>query len=98
MITPHITLLWYADVMRRVLEMRVEGVRARDRPKQRWSDCVTEDMKEKNLEGADVRDGRKGRKEVVNVDPPRLEWEKTKRKKKPGITLQEKMIRGRLRW
>jgi len=42
-------------------------------------------MKEKNLEGADVRDRRKGRKEVVNVEPPRPEWEKTKRKKKETI-------------
>jgi len=54
---------------RRVLEMKVEGVTARRRPKIRWSDYVTEDMKEKNLEGTDSRDWSKWRKEVMNVDP-----------------------------
>jgi len=53
----------------RALEMRVEVVRGRGRPKRRWSDDVTEDMTEKNPAGADVRDRRKWRKEVVNVYP-----------------------------
>jgi len=77
MITPHITQLWYGHVMKRetehiycrVLDMYVEWVVARGRPKRRRSDCVTEDMKEKNLEGTYARDRGKWRKAVVNVDP-----------------------------
>jgi len=44
-------------------------VRARGRQKRRWSDCVTEDIKERHLEGTGVRGRRKWRKEVMNIDP-----------------------------
>jgi len=68
-------LKWYGHVVRRedehinrrVLDMKVEGLRARDRPKMRWSDCVTEDMKGKNLDCTDLRGRRKWRK--TDVDP-----------------------------
>lgn len=52
----------------RVLDVRIERVRARDRPKRRWSDCVGKDMKENNLKGTHAGDRRKWRKEIVNVD------------------------------
>jgi len=70
-------LKWYGHVVRkedkhiihRALDMKVEGVRASGRPKRRWSDCVTKDMKEKNLEGTDARDRRKWRTTIMNVSP-----------------------------
>jgi len=76
MITPHIAQLWYGHVVtsedehinRRVLEMKMEGMRPRGRPKRRWLDYVAEDMKEKNSEGADAQDRRKWRQAVMNVD------------------------------
>lgn len=34
---------------RRVIEMRVEGMRARGRPRQSWMEIVKEDLKEKKL-------------------------------------------------
>ena len=42
------------NLNRRVSEMEEERVRGR--PKRHRSDCVTEDMKKKNLEGTDARD------------------------------------------
>lgn len=52
-------LQWYGHVLRigedylgkRVMEMKVEGTRARGRPKQRWMENVREDLREKGLEG-----------------------------------------------
>ena len=64
----HTNQKWYGHVMRRegehvnrrVLEMKVEGVRARGKPIRCQSDCVAEDLKEKNLdEGTDARNKRK---------------------------------------
>ena len=77
MITPHIVQVWYGHVVRRederinrrVLDMKVERMRARGRSKSRWSDCVTEDTKERNLVGTDARGRGKWRKVVMNVDP-----------------------------
>jgi len=49
-------------VKRRVLEMKCRRGRARGRPTRCWSDCIAEDLKEKNLdEGTDARNRRKWR-------------------------------------
>jgi len=49
--------------------MKVEWVGTRGRPKSRWSDCVTKDMKKKNPEGTNARERREWRKAVINFDP-----------------------------
>jgi len=85
-------VVWTCDekggeqINRRVLDMKVEGVRARGRQKRRWADCVTEDIKERHLEGTDVRGRRKWRKAVMNIDPTRVE--NTKREKTGSRTVR----------
>ena len=57
-------LQWYGHVRRRdreedirsVIEMRVQGKRKRGRPKQRWSDTISEDMRRWDLHEDDTED------------------------------------------
>ena len=69
--------MWYGHVSRReesyveirVLEMEVEGVRTRGRPKRRWMDCVRNYLKGKQLSVEDVHDWVKWRQTVKNIEP-----------------------------
>ena len=59
-------LKWYGHVMRRedgyvgrrAMSMEVEGRRKRGRPRRRWMDCVSDDLKEKGLTVNDSRNRR----------------------------------------
>jgi len=62
-------LNWYGHVTRRdddyvgrrVMEMKPRGRRRRGRPRRRWLDCVTEDLKLMDAEAEDARDRQKWR-------------------------------------
>lgn len=53
---------------RRVIEMRVEGMRARGRPRQSWMEIVKEDLKEKKLDSDECLNRMKWRYLVRKVD------------------------------
>ena len=82
-------LQWFGHVMRReddhvcrrVMDMEVDGRRRRGRPKFRWKDKVTNDMREKGLREQDAQDRGRWRRLVRNRDPIE-KWEKLKAKKK----------------
>ena len=68
---------WYGHVMRRedeyvgrqAMEMEVKGQRGRGRPKMRWKDNITRDMKEAGLKEGDWKDRRQWRKCNHAADP-----------------------------
>ena len=70
-------LRWYGHIMRRdeqyvgrrVMEMDVQGRRGRGRPRKRWMDCVTVDLRSKGLTGEEVWDRARWRTLARNIDP-----------------------------
>ena len=70
-------LKWFGHVMRRedeyvckrVMNMEVEGRRRRGRPKFRWKDSISNDMKEKGLREQDTHDRGRWRRLTRNSDP-----------------------------
>ena len=56
---------------KRISNMRVEGRRARGRPKRRWRDCVEEDLRGKEIEedGTEYEDRDLWRRLIRNSDP-----------------------------
>ena len=70
-------LKWYRHVMRREehnvgrreMEMKVQGIRKRGRPKRRWLDKVNDDIKEKGLSADEVYDHATWRRMSSYIDP-----------------------------
>ena len=70
-------LKWYGHVMRReddfvcrrIMNMEVEGRRRRGRPKFRWKDGISNDMREKGLREQDMQDRGRWRRLTRNSDP-----------------------------
>jgi hypothetical protein len=69
-------LSWYGHMMRReknhvtrrVMKMNVEGWRGRGRPKQKWIECVRQDMREMTVSDEMTSD-REWRKRACCVEP-----------------------------
>lgn len=59
----------------RVLKMEVQNERTSGRPKQRWMDCVRDDLLRENQQSGDVYYWAKRRQVVRNINP-HIEWEK----------------------
>ena len=53
----------------RVMVLGVEDTRGRGRPKRRWMDSVTEDLREKGLVGDEFEDRGEWRSLIRNVNP-----------------------------
>lgn len=49
-------------VGRRMMELQVEGVRGRGKPRRRWGDCIRDDLREKDLSGEEALDKREWRR------------------------------------
>ena len=70
-------LQWYGHVERRgedcvgkrVSRIQEKGKRPVGRPRRRWRDCVAEDMREKGLIEADVRNRTRWKRKARNSDP-----------------------------
>lgn len=71
-------LRWYGHLRRRVgedhvgreiMEMEVEGVRRRGRPKRRWIDCINGDLGEKNINPEMANNRNTWRRLIHNGDP-----------------------------
>ncbi|XP_068219797.1 uncharacterized protein [Palaemon carinicauda] len=69
-------LRWYGHVMRyeqyigrRVMEMEVQEMRRRGRPKRRWMDCIKDDLRSKGLTGDEVWDRGRWKKLPKNIEP-----------------------------
>lgn len=70
-------LQWYGHckrrdeewIGRRMMELQVEGVRGRGRPRRRWDDCIREDLREKDLSGEEALDRREWKRLIRNRDP-----------------------------
>lgn len=70
-------LQWYGHckrrdeewIGRRMMELQVEGVRGRGRPRRRWDDCIREDLREKDLSGEEALDKREWKRLIRNRDP-----------------------------
>lgn len=52
-----------------MMELQVEGVRGRGRPRRRWDDCIREDLREKDLSGEEALDRREWKRLIRNRDP-----------------------------
>nr|XP_049693490.1 uncharacterized protein LOC126054017 [Helicoverpa armigera] len=76
-------LRWYGHVKRRppdyvgnlALQLSVPGRRSRGRPKTRWRDVVSKDMKECQVSENDVVDRAKWRRKIRKADPTTM-WDK----------------------
>ena len=53
---------------REAMEMEVEGIRGRGRPKTRWKDCIRNDLREKNIEEGAVYSRSERRRLIHNGD------------------------------
>ena len=70
-------LRWYGHVMRsieesgekRAMDVEIQGIRRRGRPKTRWKDCIANDMREKDLEPNMTGDRSRWRRLIKNSDP-----------------------------
>ena len=70
-------LRWYGHILRReedhvgkqTMEMNVHGRRRRGRPKKRWRDCVTEDLRVRGIDEGEAMDRLKWRQLIRNSDP-----------------------------
>lgn len=60
-------------VGRRMMELQVEGVRGRGKPRRRWGDCIRDDLREKDLSGEEALDKREWRR---LIDRP--QWKEDK--------------------
>ena len=66
---------WYVKrrdddyVGKRVMRMEVEGRRKRGRPKRRWMDCVSDDMKKRCITETDAHNRTVWKRMVANIDP-----------------------------
>ena len=54
---------------KRAMKETVPGKRGRGRPRQRWLDCVREDMSRKSLHVEDAQDRAKWRAKIKAADP-----------------------------
>ena len=63
-------------VGKRIMKMEGLGRRNRGRPKRRWFDSVTVDLKKKGLEGNEFHDRARWRQLLKKVDSIKR-WEKT---------------------
>ncbi|PZC85361.1 hypothetical protein B5X24_HaOG201857 [Helicoverpa armigera] len=76
-------LRWYGHVKRRppdyvgnlALQLSVPGRRSRGRPKTKWLDVVSKDMKECQVSENDVVDRAKWRRQIRKADPTTM-WDK----------------------
>ena len=70
-------LQWYGHVMRReeecvgrrVMALQADGDRRRGRPKWRWMDNITGDMRQNGLTMEDARDRARWKRLIRHVDP-----------------------------
>ena len=72
-------LRWFGHIMRREDEeqhvareamiMEVEGIRRRGRPRVRWRDCISSDMRAKNLNRRSTQNRNIWKKLIKNSDP-----------------------------
>ena len=51
------------------MEMVIQGRRGRGRPKQRWMDCIEDDLRSEGLMGDEVWDRNRWRTLASNIDP-----------------------------
>jgi hypothetical protein len=58
-----------AHIGREVMDMRVEGIRKKGRPRTRWKDVINGDMKEKNLDEDMTTNRNQWRRLIRNGDP-----------------------------
>jgi hypothetical protein len=58
-----------SHITKRVMTMNVDGHPSRGRPRERWMDCVKDDMKTKGVTMEMMSDRREWKKKTYRADP-----------------------------